>query len=60
MSQPQLEPVTREELWLAEILVELRAIRRKLGRRDPQRPPTDDEEVLGAIEEELRVPKRKR
>ena len=53
MSDNLPAPVTVEQLYLAAIMNELRAIRRKTGRAGPQRPtPTEDE----AIEVELREP----
>ena len=49
-------PVTVEQLYLAAILAELKAMRRKTARSGPQRPVLSDEE---AIEVELREPRRK-
>lgn len=53
------EPVTYEQMFLAAILAELRAIRRKTGRVVPQRPGDGDEQD-GFCDVELIEPHRKK
>jgi hypothetical protein len=55
-------PVTYEQMYLAAIVSELRAIRRKLGRNGPQRPALAEDEAIEVELQEtepVRAPRRR-